>query len=557
MVDGPTKSETTSAADLHSFDPTETSSESAQALSRLMDETNRTRLQMPMNRDLLNPSSIDSIDSNRFNPIRFGPKVNESKTSKSEISEAKATEQNVNEPKASEKANKPNAMSTQQLEEKLTIDGDDTLGLLSPAASIGLGELGADKIPVLGHLFANNDESDEIVNSLAQSILTDAQGEKALNEKITSANDLGAFGAGVAGVAGSLGLGWLVNKQGSSLPAAARLPLAVVTSLAGGGMINNAASGEEILSSDGFIKNALNTGAVVGSYKAFSSLAANRAISPELLAKVGLDPGKEIIGANFVKELTLHGQNLEMQAWKAATAKANSAMKDPMMAALAGGRVGGLAGIIEAVSYSQWLKHGPIIPTTFDKVVAAVPSRLSPMNYTPFKFSEGGFEGTLKYVGMGGERTAQKFLETSGKEFLPWGAVSAAEYNTRSFASKLLSVTAGAYAFGAANKTGEMVTSDANNENKSWLDYASEIGLAGFDAAKYAPLAVIASPGLSGAMLSTGLIVAAKGLNSLENFGQSVTYNQFRKRAGEKIQHDKEMEEFASNSAFLQMFKDK
>jgi hypothetical protein len=84
------------------------------------------------------------------------------------------------------------------------------------------------------------------------------------------------------------------------------------------------------------------------------------------------------------------------------------------------------------------------------QIAQAAPSRLNPLNYTPFRLAataEGqsawNILGRMQFAGFGGEQTANLFAS---------GAMNLAEYNTRVFASKALTTFGIGYGFGALNK---------------------------------------------------------------------------------------------------------
>ncbi len=106
--------------------------------------------------------------------------------------------------------------------------------------------------------------------------------------------------------------------------------------------------------------------------------------------------------------------------------------------------------------------------------------------------------------------------------------MSRSEYNTRAFASKLATVSAGAYAFGAANKAGEILTTDAIN-SKTFSKNLMAINKEALGTAAFAPVAVIATPGLSGAVINTGLAASARGMHLLDKQGQSSVYEKITK----------------------------
>lgn len=444
-------------------------------------------------------------------------------------------------PAASEQAGaKSQVLTTEQIEQKLG-EGGGLLGHISPSASWALADTFVSRVPLFRSLAPAPADTEELVSSIAYAAMNNAEQEKALSDKLAAEADSSPFLAGVSGVVGSLGIGWLANKAAYSAPAAVKLPLIAISSLAGGGMVNNYVSGDSLGDSSGFVKNTINTGVALAAVKTIGAFGANKAISSETMIAAGMDSSKNVVGSQFANELTLTMHNLNVQSWKAMdkNAAGMAAHLKGLVVGVFGGPFGAMGANSMVKAEMEFIRHGPQLASTGERFAEALVSRLNPVSYTPFRVGKGGFQ----FAGLGGERSAQMMAQGLEQRSGQWAStvMSRSEYNTRAFASKLTTVTGGAYAFGAANKAGEILTTDAIS-NKSFSENLMAINKEALGTAVFAPVAVVATPGLSGAVINTGLAASARGMQMLDKQGQSMVY--------EKIKQDKLDSEAADRKIF-------
>ncbi len=285
------------------------------------------------------------------------------------------------------------------------------------AAGISLSGHMANEIPVIGgFLGGKKEEYDKVVDRLVFAKLNNAKEAQAQHDQMLKDghSQLRNLAGDVTGVATSFGTGWLASKGLQALETKAPLPFYVkapivgITALAAGGLANNAVAGNDLLSSKGFIRNTVATGTTYAAIKGLEYLPGNQNLSEATVAKLNLAEGSKITGLELAKD---------------ASAQASALGKSKV---------------------AQFLE--------------AMPSRLNPVNYTPFRLAAAQ-EGTsawnvlarAQFAGWGGERTAQLFVD---------GAMNLAEYNTRQFAAKSLTTFGLAYGFGALNKGAAIYTGE-------------------------------------------------------------------------------------------------
>ena len=274
------------------------------------------------------------------------------------------------------------------------------------------------EVPLVGGLFGGSKEAtNKLIDQLAMAQLSNAaEAEAQRNQTVGDGNkQLRGLVGDVTGVASSFGAGWAANKglqylaKEAPVPWYVKVPVVGIAALGTGGLVNNAVSGNDLLASKGFIRNTVATGTTYAAIKGLQYLPSNRTLAGETVAKLGLAEGTEITGAQLGKQM--------------AAAEA---------AALGKGKL---------VQFAE-----------------ALPSRLNPINYTPFRFaapaegaSSWNFLARAQFAGWGGNRTASLLAD---------GAMNLAEYNTRQFAAKTLSTFAIGYGFGALNKGAAIYTGE-------------------------------------------------------------------------------------------------
>lgn len=404
----------------------------------------------------------------------------------------------------------PVSLSLDEIENQVVDRGFGTIGLISPSLSFKTS--------------ASDEDITRLADSITKAAVENKDAERALQEEIKSSNDLGSFGAAAGSIASTLGIGWAVNKLASNLPGVARFPAVIATAFTGGGMVNNELSGKELFDSSGFIKNAIDSTVAWGIYKSLGALPANQAVSAETLAKAGMDPSKNILASQLGNELRMHHHNLEVAAWKAMDkSKAMEGLYYKQLFSTLFNPLGALT----AKAEMNYVQKGPQLSFEADKLFT---SRFKPSNYTPFRETLNG----RKRVGMGGDKTSDALIAGLTKRGEPiYGGMSIGEYNTRLMAARLYGATAGAFVFGAAHKTGDIITSEEAND-KSLTENLKDIGKAGFGAAYTAPLVAIALRHGHGAAFGTGIVITAKGANSLEHHYQEKRYEDLKKLGQER-----------------------
>lgn len=273
------------------------------------------------------------------------------------------------------------------------------------------------EVPLVGGLFGGSKEAtNKLIDQLAMAQLSNAaEAEAQRNQTVGDGNkQLRGLAGDVLGVGSSFGAGWLANKglqyaaKETPLPWYIKAPVIGIAALGTGGLVNNAVAGNDLLSSRGYIRNTVATGTTYAAIKGLQYLPSNRTLAAETVAKFGLQEGTEITGS---------------QLGRALSAEAAAAGKGKL------------------VQFAE-----------------ALPSRLNPINYTPFRIgaaAEGASKwavwNRVQFAGWGGNATANLLAD---------GAMTLAEYNTRQFAAKTLSTFAVGYGFGALNKGAAIYTGE-------------------------------------------------------------------------------------------------
>lgn len=315
---------------------------------------------------------------------------------------------------------------------------------LLPGSSLVLNTAGVNltghyvsEIPVVGGFFGGSKQATEqIIDQLAAAQFSNEMEAKAQRDQVVGDANKGLRGlAGdVSGVGVSFLSGWGTSKglqylaKETPLPWYVKAPVVAGVALTAGGLTNNAVSGNDLLASRGFIRNTVATGTTYAAIKAWNYMPANRSLNPELLAKTGYE-GTQLTGAQLGKALA-----------------ADSGKK-------------GLVAIAEAL-----------------------PSRINPVNYTPFRigaladgakwYNPLSQMGRFQFAGWGGNKTA---------ELLANGTMTLAEYNTRQFAARTLGLGALGYGHGVLNTGAQLYTGDHFGGKKytTFSDYWTDMHNAG------------------------------------------------------------------------------
>jgi hypothetical protein len=320
-----------------------------------------------------------------------------------------------------------------------------------PGASLGLNSAAVattghyvSEIPFVGGLFGGSKEAtNKLVDQLAMAQLSNAAEAQAQRDQTVKDGhtQLRGLAGDVTGVGATFLSGWGINKglqaaaEYAPLPGWARFGLSAAGGLAVGGLTNNAVSGNDLLSSRGYLRNTVAAGTTYAAIKGLEYLPGNRTLTltGETAEKLGLAEGTQITGSQLGKSLA------------AETAAASGDGK-------------------------------------FVQFARSLSSRLNPTTLTPFRLgelAEGASRfnplaqlGRIEYAGYGGARTV---------ELLANGTMNLAEYNARQFAAKTLGTFAIGYGFGAANK-GAAILSGEHLDGKSYNtfgDYWHDMNTAG------------------------------------------------------------------------------
>lgn len=412
-------------------------------------------------------------------------------------------------------------LSVDEIENKVTQRGFGTTGKLFPSLSFKIS--------------ATEQDINQVADSIVKATVEQKDAEAKLQESIQSANDLGSFYAGAGGVATTFGVGWAVSKLAANAPAAVRIPAMVAAGFVSGSIVNNELSGKEMFDKDGFVKNGIDSAVAWGIYKSLQHLPTNQTVSAETLAKVGMDPTRKIAAGQFANEWKLHHHNIAIDKWKALDKnKAMDTVQKNELLMSFFGPFGTLIGSASAKAEMAYIKNGPQMAVYGEGHFA---SKVNPLNYTPFRYMNANtrtFREGTEYIGMGGDKVAQimaRGMQKNGTLLNDSLTMSIGEYNTRALATNIYGTAAAAYAFGAANKTGDVLVGD--NGNKSFTDHMRDINREGLGSAFYAPLVLV---GLrrGDAAFGTAAAIGGKGVNSFEHSRQQQKYEELKKLGTER-----------------------